>query len=166
MCNASIEVVKQSIDIKLAELKSQQIVETNEEEEKFSKQLFIGESFNSDDIFKEFENALAEYEQQEDIFEESQSEKLTKKEESDPVGNLVAETNKFLMELESKYNNLSDQISSLQNLTAEPQQTFDPELEDKLNTKMVKLEAKYDFLLKTSSQSYKVRMMISGMTSP
>jgi len=148
VCNASIEVVKQDIDTKIAELKSEQIVQTNEDKRTVSDELFIGESFNTDDIFKDFEDALAEYEEQEDYFKESQSEKLTVTKVTDPVGNLVAETNKFLMELESKYTGLSDQMKTLQTLASEPRQTFDPELEDKLKTRMVKIEAKFDFLLK------------------
>merc|ERR1711892_1086265 len=68
VCNASIEVVKQDIDTKIAELKSDQIVQTNEDKQTVSEELFIGESFNTNDIFKDFEDALAEYEEQEDYF--------------------------------------------------------------------------------------------------
>eukprot|EP00092_Neocalanus_flemingeri_P019571 GFUD01021203.1.p1 GENE.GFUD01021203.1~~GFUD01021203.1.p1 ORF type:complete len:595 (+),score=159.31 GFUD01021203.1:56-1840(+) len=148
VCNASIEVLRQDMDTRIAELKSKEIVRENEKQESLSKSLFLGESFDSDDIFKEFENALAEYELQDEELEDTKSEKLTNTEVTDPVGNLVAETNKFLIDLDSKYSNLSDQITSLQNITMEPQLTVDPELENKINTKMVKLEAKYDFLLK------------------
>ena len=154
MCNASIEMVKQEINTKFAQLKNDEIVNTNEAKKSLNEKDFIGESFNTkdifntDNIFKEFEDALAEYEDQDDYFEESKQEKQSEKEVTDPVGNLVAETNKFLMGLESKYNSLSDQIKTLQKLTAEPRQIVDPELEDKLNNKMVKLEAKFNFLLK------------------
>ena len=154
MCNASIEMVKQDIDTKIADLKSEQIVNTNEDKKAVSKDTFPGETFGTDDIFdtdnifKEFEDALAEYEEQDEYVEEIQSQKLSAKNGNDPVGNLVAETNKFLMELETKYNSLSEQIKTLEDLTAEPVQTVDPELEDKMHTKMVKLEAKFEILLK------------------
>lgn len=154
VCNASIEMVKQEIDTKLAALKNDRIVNTNEAKKFMNEENLIGESFNAEDIFntdnifKEFEDALAEYEDQDDYFEERKEEKQSEKKVTDPVGNLVAETNKFLMGLESKYNSLSGQIRTLQNLTAEPRQIVDPNLEEKLNNKIVKLESQFNFLLK------------------
>jgi len=154
VCNASIEMVKQEIDTKLSALKNDRIVNTNEAKKSMNEENLIGESFNTEDIFntdnifKEFENALAEYEDQDDYFEERKEEKQSQKKLTDPVGNLVAETNKFLMLLESKYNNLSGQIRAMQKLTAETKQIVEPNLEEKLNNEIVKLEAKFHFLLK------------------
>lgn len=153
VCNASIKMIKQEIDTKLSEFKSDKIVITNENKKTLSEESFLGESFtndifDTDNIFKEFEDALAEYEDQDDYYRESQSEKLSEKEVTDPVGNLVAETNKLLTGLETKYSSLSDEIKTLQNLTAEPKPVVDPELENKMNSRMLKLEAKFDFLLK------------------
>ena len=139
-------MVKQEIDTKLSALKNDRIVNTNEAKKSMNEENLIGESFNTEDIFntdnifKEFENALAEYEDQDDYFEERKEEKQSQKKLTDPVGNLVAETNKFLMLLESKYNNLSGQIRAMQKLTAETKQIVEPNLEEKLNNEIMTYE--------------------------
>ena len=137
-------MVKQDMNTRFAELKSMQIVESNKEKSDLNEELFIGETFNTDDIFRDFENALAEYEQQDDEI----SEKVMNDANSDPVGNLVAETNKFLVDLSSKYNEVFSRMNALEDLTSEQAGKVGAELEDKINSKLVKLEAKYDFLLK------------------
>jgi len=149
VCNASIEMVKQNIDSKIDELKNEEIIQINDEkQEALSDSSFfnLGESFNTDEIFKEFEDALAEYEQ--DGYEyDMKTDKTIEKDKEDPVSTLVAETNNFLIDLNMKYNNLSEKLSSLHNLTLDPQTNHEQELELKIETKMNKLEAKYDFLL-------------------
>lgn len=163
VCNASIHNLRSEMETKFMSLAATTTTtmapEIGEQSSLFDDFMDIAED-QSVDIFKEFDKALAEYEEdllasENDNVDNVDGMPGVSAEFSslrNPVDSLLATTNKILRDIDQKYQRTSDDLTQLQNFN---EKILGPNLEDKLNSKISNLELKYDAILKALKQEMK-----------
>ena len=151
VCNASIYALRKEVQ----SLKKTKIENEMFEEEKDENLSFLESDFEDEtSLFKEFDKALAEYEEDLITRQSSQDPSLLSEEvvndDLNAIDSLLISTNKLLQDIDSKYQRTLADLDYVRNYT---ENMFNQNVEEKLTAKMANLQTKYTTMLKALKES-------------